>query len=52
MLLWKQFGYPVLYEIVPGFVASCIAIYTVSKLGPAPSQEVLDEFDTFSKMDN
>lgn len=52
VLLWKQFGNPALYEIVPGFIAACIAIYVVSKLDNPPSQEVLDEFDTFSKMDN
>lgn len=52
VLLWKQFGNPALYEIVPGFIAACIAIYVVSKMGTPPSQEVLDEFDTFSKMEN
>lgn len=52
VLLWKQFGSADLYEIVPGFLASCVAIYTVSKLEGGPSQEVLNEFDEFSKMDN
>lgn len=52
VLLWKQFGNPALYEIIPGFIAACIAIYVVSKLDNPPPQEVLEEFDVFSKMDN
>lgn len=52
VLLWKQFGNPAIYEIIPGFIASSLAIYLVSKIGPGPSQEILDEFDTYSKMDN
>lgn len=52
VLLWKQFGNPALYEILPGFVAASLAIYIVSKLDKAPPKEVLDEFDTFKKMDN
>lgn len=45
VLVWKQFGWLGLYEIVPGFVFSLLAIYIVSKLGAPPSQEILDEFD-------
>ncbi|MFV0617714.1 sodium/proline symporter PutP [Megasphaera sp. WILCCON 0056] len=45
VLIWKQFAWFGLYEIVPGFLFSLIAIYIVSKLDGGPSQEILDEFD-------
>ena len=45
VLIWKQFGWFGIYEIVPGFIFSLIAIYVVSKLGNPPPQEMLDEFD-------
>ncbi|RKL69318.1 sodium/proline symporter PutP [Salipaludibacillus neizhouensis] len=35
-----------LYEIVPGFVFSLIAIVVFSFLGKGPSREILDEFDS------
>lgn len=34
-----------IYEILPGFIFACIAIYIVSKIGPKPSKEIYDEFD-------
>ena len=45
VLIWKQFGWLGLYEIVPGFIFSLIAIYVVSKMDKAPSPEMLKEFD-------
>ncbi|MCH4167588.1 MAG: sodium/proline symporter PutP [Megasphaera sp.] len=45
VLIWKQFGWFGLYEIVPGFIFSLIAIYVVSKLGKEPSDEIKNEFD-------
>lgn len=45
VLIWKHFGWFGLYEIVPGFVLSTIAIYVVSKLSAPPSKEIQDEFD-------
>ncbi|MBN2287246.1 MAG: sodium/proline symporter PutP [Tissierellales bacterium] len=51
VILWTQiakvssaaiFG---LYEIVPAFIVSSIAIYAVSLATKAPAQEILDEFD-------
>jgi sodium/proline symporter len=45
VLVWKQFGWFGLYEIVPGFVLSLIAIFTVSLVDTAPSEEILREFE-------
>ena len=39
-----------LYEIVPGFILSAIAIYIVSKLDKEPSKEIQDEFDKVHEM--
>jgi len=45
VLIWKQFALFGLYEIVPGFIFSCIAIYIVSISDAMPSQVILDEFE-------
>ena len=34
-----------LYEIVPGFIFSCIAIYVVSIMDKEPSKEITDKYD-------
>ena len=49
VLIWKQFGWFGLYEIVPGFFLSCLTIYTVSKLDKPPSQEILADFALANK---
>ena len=41
VLIWKQFGFLGLYEIVPGFIFSSIAIYVVSIMGKLPPRPVL-----------
>lgn len=46
VLIWKQFGWLGLYEIVPGFILACVAIYVVSKMGAQPEPEVLEVFDS------
>ncbi|NYT43927.1 sodium/proline symporter PutP [Alcaligenaceae bacterium] len=46
VLVWKQFGWLSLYEIVPGFVLASIAIYVVSKMGASPEADVLSTFDS------
>ncbi len=46
VLVWKQLALFGLYEIVPGFILSCIAIYVVSLLDAPPSKEILDEFES------
>lgn len=45
VLIWKQFALFGLYEIVPGFIFSCLAIYIVSLCSAMPSQEIVDEFE-------
>lgn len=49
VLIWQQFAWFGLYEIVPGFFFSLLAIIVVSKLSGKPSQAVLDDFDRFKK---
>ncbi|WP_343327859.1 sodium/proline symporter PutP [Lentibacillus saliphilus] len=44
IFLWPLTG-SALYEMVPGFVLSSIAIVVVSLLGRGPSQDMLDEYD-------
>ena len=49
-IIWRNLGNMYggifsLYEIVPGFILSAIAIYLVSKFGQGPSQEIQDEFE-------
>lgn len=47
VIAWKQLSGGIfdLYEIVPGFVLSVIAIVIVSKLDHQPRPEVLEEYD-------
>ncbi len=47
VLIWQQFAWFGLYELVPGFLFSSLAIYFVSKLSGKPSQAVLSDFDKF-----
>ncbi|MBP2652666.1 MAG: sodium/proline symporter [Firmicutes bacterium] len=49
VLIWKQFAFWGLYEIVPGFVLSCLAIYFVSIFDIPPTQAVLNEFEAVDK---
>jgi sodium/proline symporter len=44
VLVWKQFAWFELYEIVPGFILAIITIITVSLLDRAPSPEIQQEF--------
>ena len=48
VLAWKQFELLGLYEIVPGFIFSIIAIYIVSKLDDEPDADIIK---TFEKVD-
>lgn len=41
VLVWKQYGWLNLYEIVPGFVFSSIAIVLMSLRDEAPSARIL-----------
>jgi len=44
VLVWKQYGWLDLYEIIPGFLFGCIAIVAVSLLGRAPSAAMTERF--------
>ena len=50
VLIWKQFGFFGLYEIVPGFIFSSIAIYIVSLMGKLPPRPVLKDYREAEKM--
>jgi sodium/proline symporter len=45
VLVWKQFGWFGMYEIVPGFVLSVITIIAVSLIDKTPSEKILREFE-------
>jgi sodium/proline symporter len=45
VLIWKQLALFGLYEIIPGFFLSSLAIYVVSLLDAPPSEEVTAVFD-------
>jgi len=45
VLVWKQFGWFGLYEIVPGFMLAALAIYVVSMMDKAPDTGIQSTFD-------
>ncbi|PLV47017.1 sodium/proline symporter PutP [Erwinia sp. B116] len=45
VLIWKQYGWLDLYEIIPGFLFASIAIVLFSLLGKAPSVAAQQRFD-------
>ena len=45
VLIWKQLALFGLYEIVPGFFFSALAIYVVSRMDAPPSDEITAVFD-------
>ncbi len=52
VLIWHNLIKPLggvfgIYELLPAFLCSCLAIFIVSKLTKEPDQEVLDEFDHY-----
>ncbi|MDM5226880.1 sodium/proline symporter PutP [Cytobacillus sp. NJ13] len=50
VIIWSQAGLSdVLYEMIPGFAASLIAIIVVSLLTAKPSAEIEKQFDDFEK---
>ncbi|MGE9842003.1 sodium/proline symporter PutP [Selenomonas bovis] len=49
VLVWKQFALFGLYEIVPGFLLSLLAIYGISLLGKPPAQDIQETFDAVGK---
>jgi sodium/proline symporter len=45
VLVWKQYAWFGLYEMVPGFALACLAIVVVSRLGAPPAATVQAKFD-------
>lgn len=45
VIIWKQAAWFGLYEIIPGFLFSSIAIYCVSLCNKKPVQKILDRFE-------
>ncbi|MCV9879321.1 sodium/proline symporter PutP [Brenneria izbisi] len=44
VLIWKQYNWLGLYEIIPGFLFSCLTIFIVSLMGRPPSQTITERF--------
>ncbi|KAF1067677.1 MAG: Sodium/proline symporter [Pseudomonas citronellolis] len=44
VIIWKQFGWLGLYEIIPGFIFSSLSIVVFSQFGRAPSAAMLQRF--------
>ncbi|ORU00467.1 Proline/sodium symporter PutP or Propionate/sodium symporter [Anaerovibrio sp. JC8] len=51
VLIWKQLALFGLYEIIPGFIFSLLAIYIVSKMDKEPSREITEMFDSVQHSD-
>jgi len=49
VLIWKQLALFGLYEIIPGFFLSALAIYVVSLMDAPPSDEITAVFDQVEK---
>jgi len=49
VIIWKQFAWLGLYEIIPGFLFATVAIVLVSLCGKGPSQQVRDRFQQANK---
>jgi sodium/proline symporter len=49
VLVWKQYAWFGLYEMVPGFALACLAIVVVSRLGAPPAATVQAKFDAVAR---
>ncbi|BAL83907.1 putative sodium/proline symporter [Selenomonas ruminantium subsp. lactilytica TAM6421] len=49
VLVWKQIDWLGLYEIVPGFLLSLLAVYVVSRLDEEPAPAIVETFDAVGK---
>jgi len=45
VLVWKQYAWFGLYEMVPGFALACLAIVVVSRIGAPPAASVQAKFE-------
>ncbi len=53
VIAWKNlFAATGIYEIIPGFICSFIAIIVVSLMGKAPSKDVTDRFEEAERLYN
>ena len=50
VVMWKQFSWFGLYEIVPGFVFASLAIIVFSLNGAPPSRAMRERFDAVSEV--
>lgn len=51
VIAWKNlFGYTGIYEIIPGFISSLIAIIVVSLSGKAPGKDVTERFEEADRL--
>lgn len=49
VLLWRQWTFWGLYELVPAFLAACVAIVVVSLLDKPPATDIVETFDKVGK---
>lgn len=49
VVVWEHFHFFGLYEIIPGFFLSLLAIYVVSKCDKKPPKSILETFDAVDK---
>ena len=52
VLIWKQFNWFGLYELIPGFLFSTISIILISLMDEEPSQTILDNFNKVVSLSN
>jgi len=45
VIVWKQFAWFNLYEIIPGFIFATLGIVVVSLMGKAPSKTMIERFE-------
>ena len=45
VIVWKQFGWLGLYEIIPGFILASVAIVVFSLIGPKPTKRMVVRFE-------
>ena len=55
VFIWKYLVRPLggvwdIYELLPAFIVSCLAIIIFSLITPAPSKEITDEYDVVKNM--
>ncbi|VFS49425.1 Propionate transporter [Budvicia aquatica] len=49
VIIWKQYAWFGLYEIIPGFIFATIGIFVFSMVGNRPTEKMLSRFNTAEK---